>query len=454
MRRSKRTGASVQPAPGVGGSVESTGRGPKKLAKVIRFMPYVLDALRKLGGSAGLPEVYDLVARLADVSTEELQKEDKEGDSVFKKDVRFARQTLVFGKLIDDAETGVWRLTPEGLAKDLLTHEEAQRIRKAHVASKKGPPRQSSRKSSQKNPVSPPPAPKAAYTKADARADLFMEEADLDRIMAHWRRKKNLILQGAPGTGKTFIARRLAYLLMEEKDEARVQMVQFHQSSSYEDFIQGIRPDPDSGGFRVQDGVFHRFCRRAAERPGERHVFVIDEINRGNLSKVFGELMMLIEPDKRGPEFAMPLSYARNDDEPFYVPENVYLIGTMNTADRSLSLVDYALRRRFGFWEMQPGFSTEAFTDTLSRAGASNSLLRAIRGRMERLNGMIAEDRNNLGSGYRIGHSFFVPAVGTVPDAAWLEDIIAHEILPLVEEYWVDDESKRTEARKILMEAF
>lgn len=287
-----------------------------------------------------------------------------------------------------------------------------------------------------------------SYTKSDALADLFMEEAELDKIMALWRRKRNLILQGAPGTGKTFIARRLAYLLMAQRDGGRVQMVQFHQSSSYEDFIQGIRPD--GVGFSVQPGVFYTFCRRAMLRPDEAHVFIIDEINRGNLSKVFGELMMLIEPDKRGPEFAMRLSYSRDDEERFFVPENVYLIGTMNTADRSLSLVDYALRRRFGFWEMQPGFATEAFAETLTARGAEKALIREIRGRMERLNEMIAEDRSNPGGGHRIGHSFFVPPADA--DAAWLEDIIAHEILPLVEEYWVDDDKKRESARRILTE--
>jgi AAA domain (dynein-related subfamily) len=298
-------------------------------------------------------------------------------------------------------------------------------------------------------PVPPAVLAPILFTKADALADLFMEEADLDKIMSLWRRKRNLILQGAPGTGKTFIARRLAYLLMEQQDAGRVQMVQFHQSSSYEDFIQGIRPD--GVGFSVKPGVFYEFCRRAMQRPKEEpHVFIIDEINRGNLSKVFGELLMLIEPDKRGPEFAMRLSYSQQDEDRFFVPENVYLIGTMNTADRSLSLVDYALRRRFGFWGMQPGFATEAFAAKLAECSVEKALIREICARMERLNEMIAGDRN-LGSGYRIGHSFFVPN-GPKADAEWLEDIIAHEILPLVEEYWVDDEKNREAARRILME--
>ena len=289
--------------------------------------------------------------------------------------------------------------------------------------------------------------PSATYTKSDALADLFMAGDDLDKITAQLLRKKNLILQGAPGTGKTFIARRLAYLLMGQKDDARVEMVQFHQSTSYEDFIQGIRPD--GNGFSLRDGVFYTFCRQAMLRPQEPHVFIIDEINRGNLSKIFGELMMLIEPDKRQPQFAMRLSYARDDDERFYVPDNVYLIGTMNTADRSLSLVDYALRRRFAFWEMQPGFAAEQFGETLTAAGAGQGIITSIRSRMMQLNDLIAGDRS-LGSGYRIGHSFFVPPPGVTPDAAWFADIIAHEIRPLIQEYWVDDDQKRDAALAIL----
>lgn len=286
-----------------------------------------------------------------------------------------------------------------------------------------------------------------SYTTSDALKDLFMTRPHLDRIMAQLRRKKNLILQGAPGTGKTFIAGRLAYLLMEQKDKGRVEMVQFHQSSSYEDFIQGIRPE--GTGFSLRDGVFHTFCRRAMLRPGMPHVFIIDEINRGNLSKIFGELMMLIEPDKRGRQFAMRLSYSQDDDEKFFVPENVYLIGTMNTADRSLSLVDYALRRRFAFWEMQPGFEVPQFGETLTAKGVAQILIEEIRQRMGRLNQLIADDRN-LGNGYRIGHSFFVPTPGVLPDTAWSDDILTYEILPLIEEYWVDDDKKLKEARDIL----
>lgn len=299
---------------------------------------------------------------------------------------------------------------------------------------------------------SPDPEPGSNYSKADALQDLFMPEEVVDRVISMLKRKKNIILQGAPGTGKTFVARRLAYLLMGEKDPSRAPMVQFHQSTAYEDFIQGYRPDGD-GGFELKNGVFHAFCENAAADDNARpYVFIIDEINRGNLSKILGELMMLIEPDKRGAEFSVPLTYATSHEETFHVPDNVFLIGTMNTADRSLSMVDYALRRRFAFIEAEPGFSSKAFATHLTGRGASSKLVAAIQERMEMVNALITHDTANLGRGYRIGHSFFVPAKDTKPDAAWYQDIVRHEILPLIEEYWIDDEKSRVAASTILLQ--
>lgn len=299
--------------------------------------------------------------------------------------------------------------------------------------------------------VQPDPTPSLGYAREDALKDLFMDGEALDRAIALLRRKKNIILQGAPGTGKTFVARRLAYLLIGDKDPSRAPMVQFHQSTAYEDFIQGYRPD-GNGGFEMKNGIFHDFCRRAAEdEEGRPFVFIIDEINRGNLSKILGEIMMLIESDKRGPSFAVPLAYASSQDETFHIPENVFLIGTMNTADRSLSLVDYALRRRFAFVEMEPGFSSPAFEALLLSRGANPNLLAAIRTRMGQINDLIGNDTHDLGQGYRIGHSFFVPAEGVPVDHAWYFEVIRHEILPLLEEYWVDDEKSRKSAHALLL---
>jgi 5-methylcytosine-specific restriction protein B len=283
------------------------------------------------------------------------------------------------------------------------------------------------------------------FTREDALNDLFMSGQKLDRIVGLLKRKRNVILQGAPGTGKTFVARRIAYLLMGEKAPSRAPMMQFHQSTTYEDFIQGYRPD-GKGGFTLKDGTFYEFCRRAVLQPDHAFVFIIDEINRGNLSKVFGELMMLIEADKRSPGFAIQLSYSTEEDGPFYVPPNVYLLGTMNTADRSLSLVDFALRRRFAFVELDPGFASAEFEVCLAGMGVSVDLVAQIRRRMDELNEFILQDVHNLGRGFCIGHSFFVPTDSVSNDSQWLHDIVEYEIVPLIEEYWGDDEKRRNTA--------
>jgi 5-methylcytosine-specific restriction protein B len=296
----------------------------------------------------------------------------------------------------------------------------------------------------EKTPVTKTP-PIAPYTKRDALLELFLSEQELNGILSRLQRKKNIILQGPPGVGKTFVARRLAYLMMGVKDASRVQMVQFHQSYAYEDFIQGYRPN-EEGRFTIKPGIFYEFCRKAQRDPENEHFFIIDEINRGNLSKIFGELMMLIENDKRGQGFAMPLTYAKSADDLFYISENLYLIGMMNTADRSLSLVDYALRRRFAFVTLQPKFTSDQFNRTLTEAGASAVLIRKICERIGALNKEIAEDERNLGPGYCIGHSYFCPGPDPRPlDESWYREVIESEIKPLLEEYWVDESSRVNE---------
>ncbi len=303
----------------------------------------------------------------------------------------------------------------------------------------------------------PDPVERGIYTKEDALADLFMPEEKLDTIIELLKRKKNIILQGAPGTGKTFVARRLAYLLMGFADENRAPMVQFHQSSSYEDFIQGYRPNGE-GGFELKNGTFYTFCKEALEEPAKPYVLIIDEINRGNLSKILGELMMLIEPDKRDEEYGVPLAYAVNRDERFHVPSNVYLIGTMNTADRSLSMVDYALRRRFAFIECDPAFDSPGFHEFLEDCDVPDALINAIVSRMVQVNGMIAADSTSLGRGYRIGHSFFVPGKDSGADQImisykdWYVGVVEYEILPLLEEYWIDDPASLETAKTLLRE--
>jgi 5-methylcytosine-specific restriction protein B len=295
------------------------------------------------------------------------------------------------------------------------------------------------------------PAPKP-YTKQMAMDGLFLPGSQFDEALAALREKKNVVLQGPPGVGKTFVARRLAKALIGSDDPQRIEMIQFHQSYSYEDFIQGFRPTP-KGTFDLRYGVFHQFCRRAQreESSNQPYVFVVDEINRGNLSKIFGELMMLIEADKRGSEFAIPLAYAADSDDRFYIPSNLYFIGTMNTADRSLAMVDYALRRRFRFIALRPGFSSGTFEAYLEKNGVSRHLAKQIIERMGTLNKVIAADTKNLGPGYEIGHSYFCPQNGLAADEGWYRRVVESEIVPLIQEYWFDDEKKVDEQRKALL---
>ena len=290
------------------------------------------------------------------------------------------------------------------------------------------------------------------YDKTKAMKGLFLAEAQFDEMLAALKEKKNVVLQGAPGVGKTYVAKRLAYALIESSDLQRIEMIQFHQSYSYEDFIQGFRPTP-KGHFDLKYGILHQFCRRAQREEAQEkpYVFIIDEINRGNLSKIFGEMMMLIEPDKRGKEHAIPLAYSQDADERFYIPENLHLIGMMNTADRSLAMVDYALRRRFRFITLRPEFSSDVFGEFLANAGAKPELVKKIVARMNALNEVIAADTKNLGPGYQIGHSYFCPRNGVEPDDDWYRRVIESEIVPLIQEYWFDNEQKVKEQRSALL---
>jgi|GEM_PF-5862489 len=301
-------------------------------------------------------------------------------------------------------------------------------------------------------PATPPGEATPAFTINDAMAGLFLPRTQVEAILAALGRKKNVVLQGPPGVGKTFVAQRLAFALMGQKDKTRVSMVQFHQSYSYEDFIQGYRPSKE--GILRRDGIFYDFCNRARLDRARPFVFIIDEINRGNLSKIFGELMMLIEHDKRGPEHTIPLTYSESSGERFSVPENIHLLGLMNTANRSLAMVDYALRRRFVFFDLEPQFGCDAFRDALQGQGAPTFLVDRIIERMTALNRTISKDEKNLGRGFEVGHSFFCPPADSseaLDWEAWYRAIVELEIAPLLREYWFDDMPRaRKQAERLL----
>ena len=269
------------------------------------------------------------------------------------------------------------------------------------------------------------------YTRTDFLTDVFMDNEAFDDLVGMLLHKKNIILQGAPGVGKTYAAKRLAYAIMGEVDESRVGFIQFHQNYAYEDFVMGYKPT-EFGGFKLQNGIFYRFCIEAANNPSQKYFFIIDEINRGNLSKIFGELLMAIENECRGTKITLAYS-----NKLFSVPENIYIIGMMNTVDRSLALMDYALRRRFSFKELKPAFMSNNFKRYQESLG-SGLLDRLIQQIIELNNEIIDDD--SLGSGFCIGHSYFCNLKDATEDQ--LKMIVKHDILPTLAEYWFDDKAK------------
>lgn len=286
------------------------------------------------------------------------------------------------------------------------------------------------------------------YTKQNFLNEVFMKETDYDKLVALLKHKKNIILQGAPGVGKTFTAKRLAYSLIGTEDDSRIEMVQFHQNYSYEEFVMGYRPTET--GFELRNGVFYDFCEKARSDIENDYYFIIDEINRGNLSAVFGELLMLVEGDYRD----KPVRLVYKKDKLFSVPHNVYIIGMMNTADRSIAMIDYALRRRFSFFTMKSGFDSKGFVNWQNKVNhpAFNTVIDEIK----ILNNEIAED-DSLGEGFCIGHSYFVYDEKNPPVCGiemWLKNVIEYDICPMLDEYWFDDKQKADNWQKRLTGIF
>jgi len=295
-------------------------------------------------------------------------------------------------------------------------------------------------------------APIVPYSVENIISDgCFIEAEQIIKYLDRIRTKKNIILQGPPGTGKTWLAKRLAYAHIGEKNERRVRSVQFHPNLSYEDFVRGWRPTGE-GKLSLVDGPFMEMVNASLKDHQVNYVIVIEEINRGNPAQIFGEMLTLLETDKRTPDESLELCYRREEGERVFIPSNLYVIGTMNTADRSLALVDFALRRRFAFIDLKPKFGSEWHSWVSGKFGIDDSFLSEIEKRILTLNEQIRSD-SNLGPQFEIGHSYFTPSIGTqIPNPVeWFIDIVNTEIGPLLSEYWYDSKNTSIDARKQLI---
>ncbi|OSZ45851.1 AAA family ATPase [Alcaligenes faecalis] len=294
--------------------------------------------------------------------------------------------------------------------------------------------------------------PIVPYSVEDILKDgCFLERAEIDRLLDRLRTKKNLILQGPPGTGKTWLAKRLAFALMGQKDDSKVRAVQFHPNLSYEDFVRGWRPTGE-GKLSLADGVFMEAIKAASKDPSSKFVVVIEEINRGNPAQIFGELLTLLEAGKRTPNEALELCYPDADGKrrPVHIPENLYVVGTMNIADRSLALVDLALRRRFAFVGLEPRLGQVWREWVVKECAVDPGLVADIERRITELNDQIAADAR-LGKQFRIGHSYVTPAhrLEAGDTKKWFQQVVETEVGPLLDEYWFDapDEAQKAIAR-------
>ena len=291
-----------------------------------------------------------------------------------------------------------------------------------------------------------------SYSIANILAEgCFLKREKLEVILQRLSNKKNLILQGPPGTGKTWLAKKLAFAVIGERDEDKIRPVQFHPNLSYEDFVRGWRPSGD-GKLDLVDGPFLQMINTAKDDPESQYAIIIEEINRGNPAQIFGEMLTLLESDKRKEAEALELSYRKSEGERVYIPENLYVIGTMNVADRSIAMVDFALRRRFAFVDLEPIFGNVWQDWVHNQCKIDEEFLSQVEDRMKTLNKQIAED-SNLGAQFRVGHSYVTPSAGEIDDSReWFKQVVETEIGPLLDEYWFDALDTAQKAREQLLE--
>lgn len=409
-------------------------------AEFLKWFKPILEALKEIGGSGTPQEVRDKIAADLNLSEEELtETRGKTKTKKFDNNVAFARNYLVYEGMIDKSERGKWTLTELG-EKIKMTNELAQRIFIKWVeitaAKRNGEPVPQI----DLTPYYVFENQLEEYNEEKFLSEVYMDKDKYISLVSLLKHKKNIILQGAPGVGKTFAAKRLAYSILGCIDDSKIKFVQFHQNYTYEDFIMGYKPD--GNGFELKKGIFYEFCKTAENDRNHKYFFIIDEINRGNMSKIFGELLVAIENNYRD----KPVVLAYNGKD-FVVPSNLYIIGMMNTADRSLAMIDYALRRRFCFVEMEPAFDSESFKEY--QASLTSQAFDNIINLIIKLNDDIKDDAS-LGSGFRIGHSYFcnlVPVGNTTDNKTECTDqviseIIEYDIIPTISEYWFDNESK------------
>lgn len=415
-------------------------------AKFSKWYAPIIETLYKMGGSGKRPDVHQKIIEDYGITEDELKVVNSKGNAQVLNNIDWARNYLVYEGMIGKSESGVWSLTEFG-KKVIITDELASKLTAKWIKIKTAEREHryvpeidlSSyyvyRKAQEQDFMRP-------YTKEDFLSEVYMTEENYDALAALLKNKKNLILQGAPGVGKTFAAKRLAYSMMGKKDDSKIEFIQFHQNYSYEDFVMGYKPQDE--GFKLTNGIFYKFCMTAADHPDTDYFFIIDEINRGNMSKIFGELLMLIEKDYRSTKATLAYSGTA-----FSVPQNLYIIGMMNTADRSLAMIDYALRRRFSFYEMEPGFNSEGFK--LYQTSLQNETFNALIEQIIDLNREINAD-DSLGPGFRIGHSYFCGQENCTEE--WMKSVVYYDIIPLLQEYWFDDRQKVQQWENLLIGVF